>query len=137
MNLKTVTILLGLCEIIFAVPIQGSQKDKRQGLEGFNFGDLASTGASGTTTGSTTNPFGSLFSGIIPSTSGSGSSTGTGNMIFQTGTLTSGSQTGNGETNEGQSGSGDISQGGEGGQDADEEGQDANEDDGPEDETVA
>ncbi|EAW16007.1 uncharacterized protein NFIA_053530 [Aspergillus fischeri NRRL 181] len=136
MNLKTVTILLGLCEILLAVPIQGSQKDKRQGLEGFNFGDLASTGASGTSAGSNTNPFGSLFSGV-PSTSGSGSSAGTGNMILPAGTLTSGSQTGNDETNQGQSGSGDLSQGGEGGQDVEEAGQDGNEGDGPEDETVA
>jgi hypothetical protein len=58
-------------------------------------------------------------------------------MIFPTGTLNSGSQTGNDKTNQGQSGSGDISQGGEGGQDADKEGQDANEGAGPEDETVA
>ncbi|GIJ89709.1 hypothetical protein Asppvi_008654 [Aspergillus pseudoviridinutans] len=130
MNLKTVTILLGLCEILLAVPIQGSPKDKRQSFEDFDFGDLANTGSSGTTTGSNTNPFGSLLAGIVPSTSGSGSSTGTGNMIFLTGSLTSDSQTGNDETNQGLSGSGDLSQGGEGGQDADEG-------DSPEDETVA
>ncbi|KAF7165397.1 hypothetical protein CNMCM5623_009562 [Aspergillus felis] len=129
MNLKTVAILLGLCEILLAVPIQGSPKDRRQGFEGFDFGDLANIGSSGTTTGSNTSPFGSLLSGIIPSTSGSGSSTGTGNMIFPTGTLTSDSQTSNDETNQGLSGSGDLSQGGEGGQAADEG-------DSPEAETV-
>jgi hypothetical protein len=130
MNLKTVTILLGLCEILLAVPIQGSLRDKRQGFGGFDFGDLANIGSSGTTTGSNTNPFGSLLSGLNPSTSGSGSSTGTGNMIFPAGTLTAGSQAGNDETNQGLSGSGDLSQGGEGGQDADEG-------DSQEDETAA
>ncbi|RHZ62161.1 uncharacterized protein CDV56_108641 [Aspergillus thermomutatus] len=161
MDLRTVTILLSLCEILLAVPIQGSQKDKRQGFEdAFDFGDLANTGAfssstnpfgsisSGATTGSNNagvlnglqglisptgnpsstqnaspsgaNPFGALFSGIIPSTSGSGSPTGTGNMILPTGTFSSGSQTGDDETNQGLSGFGDLSLGGEGGQDADE-----------------
>lgn len=138
MNLKTITILLSLCQTLFAVPIQGSQKDKRQGLGGFNFGDLASMGTSGTSAGSNTNPFGSLFSGIIPSTSSSGSSAGTGNMILPAGALTSGSQTGNDETNQGQSGSGDFSQGGEDGEEAAAVAvQDGNEGDGPEDETVA
>lgn len=138
MNLKTITILLSLCETLFAVPIQGSQKDKRQGLGGFNFGDLASTGTSGTSAGSNTNPFGSLFSGIIPSMSSSGSSAGTGNMILPAGALTSGSQIGNDETNQGQSGSGDFSQGGEDGEEAAAVAvQDGNEGDGLEDETVA